>query len=93
MYNWDLAREKMKEIRLSHDMTMMELAIELGWSQSSVGKYEIGQTIPNIDYVIAFCQFFNIKIEDLFRKPKAAEYVAGQMEFKDYPGIMPEEKK
>lgn len=67
-YNWDIARKNMKKIRLAHNMTILQLSIELGWSQSAVGTYEIGNRAPTILYVIAFCQYFGVKIEELFRK-------------------------
>lgn len=67
-YDWDVARENMKKIRLEHNMTMLQLALELGWSQSTIGIYEIGNRAPTILYVIAFCQYFGVKIEELFQK-------------------------
>lgn len=77
LYNWDVAKEKMKEIRLQNNMSIEQLAVELGWGHSTVFNYESGRTAPNIEYITAFCQYFKIKIGELFDKTKMEKQQGG----------------
>lgn len=67
-YAWDIARENMKNIRLKNKLTIEELAKEINWSRSSIGGYEIGKRVPTITYIIDFCNYFGLKIENLFKR-------------------------
>lgn len=67
-YNWDVARENMRNIRLNAGLTQLQLSIELGWSSSSIANIENGKNAPSILYVIAFCDYFKVGLEDLYRE-------------------------
>ena len=66
-YNWDVARKNMREIRKREKCTASELSKKTGWQQKTISSYELGVHQAKISYVIDFCNYFNISIEDLFK--------------------------
>lgn len=67
-YNWDIARGNMKKIRKKHNMSQLKLQLEIGWCFNTIANYENGVNYPSINFVICFCEYFGISIDDLFRK-------------------------
>ena len=67
-YNWDVARENLKKIRQDNGLSIYALEKELNWCYSSISSYEVGRNIPKINYLIDFCNYFKMSIEDLFKK-------------------------
>ena len=67
-YDWNIARENMKKIRQQHNMTVLALSKELKWGHATIGSYETGKRTPTILYVIEFCKYFKVTIENLFKK-------------------------
>lgn len=67
-YDLNVARKNMRKIRKYNGLTMEDLEKELGWSRSTIGNYENAIQIPKINFVIEFCNYFKISIEDLFKK-------------------------
>ena len=67
-YNWDVARVNMRKLREKKQLSQLALHIELGWCEGSISNYESGKNIPSIEYIIAFCTYFEIRIEELFEE-------------------------
>ena len=65
-YEWKIARENMRSLRVKSKMSQIDLGKELGVSGSTICYYEKGRGLPSIDYVEAFCIFFGIGIDDLY---------------------------
>ena len=51
--------ERIKELRLEHNLSQMELAKALNMSQSAVAKWELGKTEPTATAIIRLAQLFN----------------------------------
>lgn len=49
-------------------MTVLALSKELKWGHATIGSYETGKRTPTILYVIEFCKYFKVTIENLFKK-------------------------
>ena len=65
-YDWNVAMENMALLRTKSKITQTDLANALGYGMSAVSFYEKGRHFPRIDYVISFCYYFGISIDDLF---------------------------
>ena len=50
---------RIKELRLSKNLSQKQLAQELGVSQSAVAKWELGKTEPTASAIIAIAKYFN----------------------------------
>ncbi|MBQ7340099.1 MAG: helix-turn-helix transcriptional regulator [Clostridia bacterium] len=52
-------KERLKELRLSKNLSQMQLAKKLGLSQSAIAKWELGKTEPTASAIIVLARFFN----------------------------------
>lgn len=50
--------EKVLQLRKAHNLTQEELAEKLNVSRQSVSKWESGQTIPELEKLIALSEVF-----------------------------------
>ena len=57
--------EKLKQLRISSNLTQKNFADKIGVSQSSVNYWEKGQRIPSIEAAAKISDFFGITIESL----------------------------
>ena len=51
-------QERVKELRMQHNLSQMDLAKATGISQSAIAKWEIGKTEPTASAIIVLSQFF-----------------------------------
>lgn len=51
--------ERLKELRMAHNMSQMDLANALGISQSAIAKWELHKTKPTASAIIAIAKFFD----------------------------------
>ena len=81
---------RLKELRLSAELTQIELARKIGVNQTAVGKYERGELEPGIETLKKLSQIFECSID----------YIVGNTD--DFgnvtvkgngPVLSPEEKK
>ena len=52
-------KERLKELRLSKNLSQMQLAKETNISQSAIAKWELGKTEPTASAIIILAQYFN----------------------------------
>lgn len=52
-------KDRIKELRISKNLSQQQLADKLGLSQSAVAKWELGKTEPTASAIIAIAKFFN----------------------------------
>lgn len=58
----------LKTLRKQKHITQRALADALHISQTSVSKYERGETEPDIDMIIRIADYFEISIDEFLRK-------------------------
>ena len=52
-------KDRLKELRISKNLSQMQLAIKLNLSQSAIAKWELGKTEPTASAIITIAKFFN----------------------------------
>ena len=52
-------KDKLKELRISKNLSQMQLAQKTGVSQSAIAKWELGKTEPTASAIITLSKFFN----------------------------------
>lgn len=57
--------ERLKELRLEKNLSQLELAKAIGFSQSSIVYWETGQRVPNAQAVIILARFFEVSTDYL----------------------------
>lgn len=61
----------MIDIRKESGLTQEELAKKLGWSRPQIARYETRKSIPSVEYLIAFCNYYNVSADRVLElKPK-----------------------
>lgn len=55
-------------LRKMMNMTQLELAEKLGYSDKSVSKWEQGNGIPDVRTLLQISEFFNVSLDDLVRE-------------------------
>ncbi len=58
-------KERLKEIRLDHNLTQTELAKQTGISQAAIAKWETDDRTPNVECLIILALFFKCSIDCL----------------------------
>jgi len=46
-------------------MRQTQLAAELGYSQSAIGRWETGKRVPDVEKILKFAEFFNVSVDYL----------------------------
>ena len=67
-YNLDIFKENVRFLRIKAKLTQRALAENLGCSNVMICDIEKGRSIPRMDFVINFCNFFGVDMNDLFLK-------------------------
>lgn len=57
--------ERLQELRKDKGLTQKELADKLGFSERTVGAYEMGKSKPSYDRLIQLCEYLNVSVEYL----------------------------
>lgn len=63
--------EKLKQLRISKNMTQDDLAEKLHITRQSISKWEQGQSEPNLETIKEICLIFNVSISELVDDDKA----------------------
>jgi transcriptional regulator with XRE-family HTH domain len=57
--------QRLKEIRINHNITQKQLSIDLGLSERGIQSYELGERKPGLDALIALADYFNVSLDYL----------------------------
>ena len=52
-------KNRLKELRVTNNLSQMQLALKTGESQSAIAKWELGKTEPTATAIITLAKFFN----------------------------------
>ena len=70
-FNLELFTERFQELRNLRGLTKFELAKAIGISHVSVGRWESGVHIPNIEHLHTIASFFNVDSDYLIGRKDA----------------------
>ncbi|MFF2795357.1 helix-turn-helix transcriptional regulator [Lysinibacillus xylanilyticus] len=59
-------RNRLKEIRIKHNLTQNQLAVSLEVSRQTIISIEKGRYIPSLPLAMKISKHFHSKIEDIF---------------------------
>lgn len=62
--------QNMADIRKESGLSQKELAEKIGWSRPQIQRYETEKSIPTIDYLKAFCDYYKISADWILEIPK-----------------------
>lgn len=55
-----------RELRLSYNLTQLQLAERIGVSRNTISSIETGQFAPTAKLALIICMTFDLKFEDVF---------------------------
>lgn len=66
---------RLKELRISHGVSQLKLALDLNMNQNSISRYENG--IREADYrtLIAFADYFQVSLDYLLERTERPEFI------------------
>lgn len=63
--------DEIKKLRLQKGISQKELAEFLLISRQTISKWELGKSVPDLDYIMQLADYFNVTLDQLVgRKPK-----------------------
>lgn len=60
-----MLNEKIKSLRLSFNLTQVELAAKLGVSKQCISNWENDNILPSIEMLVKISRFFNVSCDSL----------------------------
>ena len=57
--------DNLQALRKRHGMSQEDLAAQIGISRQTLSKYEMGESLPDIEKAMALAEVFGISIDDL----------------------------
>ena len=73
MENRKYFKDRLCELRKSHDLTQKQIAKDLGLVHQSVGNWETGLSVPNLSTFEKLCEYFNVSADYLLGLSDARE--------------------
>lgn len=67
-YDLDILIKNIRTIREDHGLSAYKLGKLINWQHSTIHNYETGRNIPKMDFVIDFCNYFKVNVDDLLKK-------------------------
>lgn len=66
--------ERMVKIRKENRYSQRKLSEEIGYAFTQIARYETGVNQPPIEYIIKFCEFFEVSADYILGLPKNMNY-------------------
>ena len=66
--------KNLKKLRIDSDFSQRELAGKMGqlygvtWNKAMISKWESGKTVMNLENLVAYSKYFDVKIDTLLYK-------------------------
>ena len=57
--------QRIKELRLSHSMTQLELAQQLGFTKAAISNLENRKKRPSLETLLLFADYFTVSLDYL----------------------------
>lgn len=61
-------RRRYAAIRNAHNISARKLSLELGQSTEYINQIENGKSMPSIENLLNFCEYFNISLGEFFEE-------------------------
>ena len=62
--------KNMKFIRVSRDITQLKVQMDTGISQSTISKYETGESVPTVENMMLLADYYKVSLDYLMDRTK-----------------------
>jgi len=66
--------QKMRDLRIDHDLSQAQIADILGSTKNQIGKYERGEQEMPIKHLLTLCNYFNVSADYILGLPEGRPY-------------------
>ena len=60
---------RLNDLRVSHDLTVEDLAARLGVSADTIAAWENADEVPNADHLLALASLYGVTVDSLLHRP------------------------
>ena len=64
----EVIKMRLKELRLSRNISQLKLAMDLGLNQNSISRYETGARQADYDLLIKIADYFDVSVDYLLER-------------------------
>lgn len=82
---------KLKELREKHNLSLQQLAEQVGLAKQSIHKFEKGQVNPSSETVLKLSEIFNVSYSSFYENPEAFNFKFDNIKFRDGQKIIDRE--
>ncbi len=69
----EIVGTNLQELRKARHLTQQELAEQIGFSDKSISKWELGKAIPSVDILMDFASFFGVTVDYIITEQAPGE--------------------
>jgi transcriptional regulator with XRE-family HTH domain len=66
--------QKIRDLRIDHDLSQAQIAAILGSTKNQVGKYERGEQEMPIKHLLTLCNYYNVSADYILGLPEGRPY-------------------
>lgn len=77
MFDKEIFKKRLKELRESEKITQFQLSDALNIGRASVSNYELGARIPDVSVLVSMAEYFGV----------TTDYLSGNSDFKNFPTV------
>lgn len=66
--------QKIRNLRIDHDLSQAQIAEIIGSTKNQVGKYERGEQEMPIKHLISLCNYYNVSADYVLGLPEGRPY-------------------
>lgn len=66
--------QRIRDLRIDHDMSQAQIAIILGTTKNQVGKYERGEQEMPIKHLLTLCSYYKVSADYVLGLPEGLPY-------------------
>ncbi|MCQ2772687.1 MAG: helix-turn-helix domain-containing protein [Bacilli bacterium] len=71
----EIVANNLVELRKKKQLTQIELAEKIGYSDKSISKWELGKSIPSVDILKQFADFYGVTVDFLITEGSAKKKI------------------
>ena len=66
--------QRIRDLRIDHDKSQLQIAVILGTSKNQVGKYERGEQEMPIKHLVTLCNYYGVSADYILGLPADRPY-------------------
>ena len=86
----EIISNKLRELRIVNDLTLIQLEKKLNIPRATISRYENGMTIPTAENILKYAQYFDVSTDYLLGLADEDGYQISKIKAPSYEGALSE---